>query len=322
MPIIFYDEIKKSDARDTALRKLRSFLDESEPELVYWLQHIWNNQQRAITYKELREAIMNGTLDEQLIYDWQQDYSRFVIAHLRPSWETAMEAAVTQLTEKYPLFAFDPATEGIKEWLDTKAASFVTNSTMTQIEAINAVVSRSALIQDMTVDGLARAIRPMVGLTKPQAVANLNYYTAMVESGLSEKVALERSIKYSARQNRYRGYNIARTELAFAYNKGEHSGIEQAIDKGYMGRTRKRWCTADDGERVCKICRQLEKVSLEMDEEFYYTVKDRNGNERQIRINPKLTAPGIGRTPPAHPSCRCTLLYEEVEPPNYADWIA
>lgn len=310
MPFIFKDDIKKITMRAAganALLKLRSFLDKNEPELVYWLQRLWNNQGRAITYKELREAIMNGYLTQEIIEAWQQDYSKFVVDHLRPAWEQAMKEATTELSRKYPVYSYDPMTEGVQEWLDTKAATFVTNSTETQIKAINAVVSRAATIQDMTVDGLARAIRPMVGLTVQQARANLNYYQAMVDSGLSEKVALERSIKYSARQNRYRGYNIARTELAFAYNKGAHFGVQQAISQGLMGHTMKVWCTADD-ERVCEICGGLDGTTIEMDQDFNFTTRL------------EYTNPGIKQTPPAHPSCRCTALYVEQTPPNFANW--
>lgn len=309
MPIIFYSDIKKVNAGAAALRKLRLFLNAEEPKLVYWLHRIRNNQANAITYKELREAIMNGYLDQQIIEDWQQDYSRFVVQHLRPAWEKAMMEATSQIHERFPSYYFEPARECVKEWLDTKAATFVTNSTDIQIKAINSVVSRAAYLQDMTVDGLARAIRPMVGLTVQQANANLKYYQAMVDSGLSEKTALDRSIKYSARQNRYRGYNIARTELAFAYNKGEHFGIQQAIDQGLMGHTVKVWCTADD-ERVCKICGRLEGQTIEMDEDFDFQTKLAASN------------PGIRMTPPAHPSCRCTVLYKEISPPDYDARIA
>ena len=312
MPFIFHDEIKKTPMRAAgahALRKLRSFLDKNEPQLVYWLHRLWRNQGKAITYKELREAILNGYLNQELIEAWQQDYSKFVVDHLRPAWEDAMKEATTELSRKYPVYSYDPMSEGVQEWLDTKAATFVTNSTNVQIKAINTVVSRAATMQDMTVDGLARAIRPMVGLTVQQAVANLNYYKAMVDSGLSEKAAQERSIKYSARQNRYRGYNIARTELAFAYNKGAHFGVQQAISQGLMGHTMKVWCTADD-ERVCEICGGLEGTTIEMDQDFDFTTKLEHTN------------PGIKQTPPAHPSCRCTALYVEQSPPFYVDWIS
>ena len=309
MPIIFYSDIKKANTHDAALLKLRQFLNASEPELVYWLQNNWMNQGNAITYKELREAIMNGSLNQQIIEDWQQDYSKFVIDHLRPAWENAMTEANQQLSKQYPLYSFDPATEGVQQWLNTKAASFVTNSTAEQIKAINTVVGRAAIIKDMTVDGLARAIRPMVGLTHQQAAANLKYYESMVAGGLSEKAALERSVRYSARQNRYRAYNIARTELAFAYNKGEHFGVQQAIDQGLMGHTRKIWCTADD-ERVCEICGGLEGKTIEMEEDFEFYTKLAANN------------PGIRQTPPAHPSCRCAVIYQEVSPPDYAAWNA
>ena len=297
------EDIRKSRATD-ALTKLRSFLNTREPELVYWLQHFWNNQQRAITYKELREAIMNGVLSQQIIDDWQQDYSRFVVKYMKPMYREAMVEAATELRRQYPLFYFNASADGVVEWVDTRAASFVTNVTQDQIEAINTVVAKASILQDMTVDGLARAIRPMVGLTHGQAVANLNYYNKMIESGVSQKKAVENSIKYSARQNRYRGYNIARTELAFAYNKGQHFGIQQSQEKGYLGVMEKVWCTADD-ERVCPICGGLDGKSIGMDDHFDFKTKL------------KARHPDITLTPPAHPSCRCTVIYEEVEPPVF-----
>lgn len=303
MPIVFYGDIRKNRA-DIALMKLRRFLNTEEPELVYWLQHTWNNQSRAITYKELREAIMAGYLSPATLAEWQQDYSRFVALYLLPAYEKAMKEASKELSDRFPLFSFDSSAEGVRTWTSTRAANFVTNVTNEQIIAIRTVVARAANLQNMTVDGLSRAIRPMVGLTRGQAIANLNYYTKMIDSGLSEKVALERSIKYSARQNRYRGYNIARTELAFSYNKGEYYGVQQAIAEGYMGHTRKVWCTADD-ERVCEICGGLDGKTIEMDDHFNFKTKL------------KATNPDITLTPPAHPSCRCTLIYEEVEPPTF-----
>lgn len=279
-------------------------MNTAEPELVYWLQNTWRHQGKAITYKELREAIMNGYLDPEDIEAWQQDYSNFVIHYLQPAYESAFEAATIQLAQKYPMFAFDPMTEGVQHWMKTAGAKFVTNSTQEQIAAIRHVVSRAALLNEMSVDGLARAIRAMVGLNKPQAAANLNYYTKLIQNGVSQKNALEKSIRYSARQSRYRGFMIARTELAFAYNKGEHFGVQQAMEQGYMGTTRKIWCTADD-ERTCDVCGELEGKTIEFDECFGFKTKL------------KATEPTIDQTPPAHPNCRCAVIYEEVEPPTF-----
>lgn len=292
--------ITKAFEEAEALRRLRAFLDENEPELVFWLVNTWRTQGKAITYKELREAILAGDINWELLEEWQQDYTAFVRDHLQPKWIDAMYAATKKMDERYPDWYFDPMADGVREWAENRSAAFVTEVTATQIEGIRAVVFRAAVLEDMTVDQLARAIRPMVGLTHPQAMANLKYYEKLIEKGASQKKALDLSTRYAARQHRYRGYNIARTELAFSYNQGAQLGIKQAQEKGYMGETVKIWSTADD-ERVCKICGGLEGTRVGLDEEFNFPTR--------------LADPGIRLTPPAHPSCRCAVMYKEIGPP-------
>lgn len=242
--------ITNQAASKIALTKLRKYLDASEPELVYFLVNTWNAQGKAITYKELREALLAGDIDQAYLQQWNEDYSKFVTEHLQPGWIDAMNAANADMAAKYPEWNFDPYADGVRSWTEKKAAEFVTNSSATQIMGLRAVVQRAAVLEDMTVDQLSRAIRPMVGLTYQQGIANLNYYTNLIKNGTSEKKALDLSIRYSARQHRYRAYNIARTELAFAYNQGSYEGTKQAQAAGYMGETVKVWCTADD-ERTC-----------------------------------------------------------------------
>lgn len=285
------------------LRQLRSYLDDAEPQLVYFLTNTWRNQGKAITYKELREAILAGDLDPQLLEDWRQDYSRFVVEKLQPAWIDAMEAANKEKAAKYPEWFFDPYADGVREWTEKRGAEFVTSITETQMQGLRAVVQRAAVLEDMSVDQLARAIRPMVGLYQGQTIANLNYYNTLIQNGTSEKRALDLSIRYGARQHRYRGYLIARTELAFAYNKGAQEGTKQAQEKGYMGETVKVWCTADD-ERVCPTCGRLEGKIIAMDDDFNFQTKLQANN------------PGIRQTPPAHPSCRCAVMYKEIRKPN------
>ena len=311
MDLVFYNgkfipekKIQKSMEADRVLRLLRSFLDENEPSLVRVLVHTWNTQGKAITYKELREAILSGDISADLLDEWMQDYSLFVAEHLQPAWEKAIVAAAAEMERKYPLFFFDPMATGVRAWTAAHAAEFVTNVTTTQIEGLRAVVRRAAALEDLTVDELARAIRPMVGLTKQQTVANLNYYNNLIKNGMAEQKALDKSIRYAARQHRYRGYNIARTELAFAYSKGAHEGTKQAQAAGLLGECVKVWCTASD-ERTCTICAALDGKEVAMDEDFdFYTKLER-------------TNPGIRRTPPAHPSCRCAVMYVEVSPPIF-----
>lgn len=308
MPIIFHDDVKKGFSQGEARRLLLDFLDKTEPELVRWLHHTWNSQGRAITYKQLREMIMSGQLTPELIEEWQQDYSVFVTRYVAPLYAKAMEEAAEQLTRRYPLFAFDSTTQGVKQWTDTMGAAFVTNSTTEQISAVRWAVARAAQLQDLGVDELARVIRPMVGLNRPQTIANLNYYNRLRQSGVSDTKAREMSIKYSAQQSRYRGHMIARTELAFAYNKGEHEGVAQAIEAGYMGPTVKKWITAGD-DRVCDICKGLENRSKRRPVDF-----DAGFN---IQTRLKANYPDIDVCPPAHPHCRCVVVYEELSAPTF-----
>lgn len=294
------------------LAKLKSFLDTNEPELVYLLQNTWNAQGKAITYKELREAILNGDLDISVYNDWMQDYNRFVQMHLAPLWSKAMVTANELLEFKKPPFVFDPMQAGVISWNENRAAEFVTNVTREQVRGLREVI-KMASQTGMNVDNLSRAIRPMVGLNWQQSMANMRYYEKMIESGLSHKKALDKSIRYSARQSRYRGYMIARTELAFAYNHGSLFGIEQAQAQGLMGEVVKIWCTADD-ERDCDTCNELERKSMEAYEKgIGYGLRD------DFDFKTKLTDIGIKRTPPAHPHCRCSIIYEEITPPVIRD---
>ena len=65
--------IQKIDETSALLRRLRSFLDASEPGLVRILVNTWNSQGKAITYKELREAILSGDISADLLDEWMQD---------------------------------------------------------------------------------------------------------------------------------------------------------------------------------------------------------------------------------------------------------
>lgn len=218
-----------------ARHKMKKFIDAKEPELVYFLQTLWNNQQRAITYKELREAILDGYLSEKIMEEWYQDYSRFVIEKVAPMWQDAMKEANKAFTAALPDYIYNPMHEGVVNWTNDRAAQFVTNVTQDQVSAMREVIKRATQLNDMNVDELSRAIRPMIGLDYRQAIANENYYMNMINSGLKPKIALEKSIKYSARQNRHRGYRIARTELSFSYNQGSYFGTKQAQEQGLLG---------------------------------------------------------------------------------------
>lgn len=296
----YQSNLNKSASAST-LKKLRSFLDSKEPRLCAFLVNLWNNQGNAITYKELREAIIAGEISVEWIEQWQQDYARFVVMHLEPRWREAMEQASKDLMIKHPDYYFNPMADGVLEWTETRAAEFVTYSTNTQIEGLRTVVRQATVLEHMTPDALARVIRPMVGLYKEQSVANFKYFNKLLEKGVSENKATDLALRYAGRQHRYRGMMIARQELAMAYNTGADQGIRQAQARGYLGQMNKVWCTADD-ERVCEICGPMDGKIIAMEEDFPTNVSSRY----------KFTR----KHPPAHIQCRCATMYVSADEKN------
>ena len=192
-------------------------------------------------------------------------------------------------------WVFNPMEEGVRRWIEERGAAFVTSSTMDQIEGLRAVI-RQAARTGQVVDDLARVIRPMVGLYHGQAVANLNYYNHLIASGMSREKALEKALRYAARQHRYRAFMIARTELAFAYNQGAWLGTKQAIEAGMLPPMVKVWSTSRD-ERACPVCAGLDGMRREMDEPFPFRTR--------------LMDPMVRMVPPAHPNCRCSVQFVE-----------
>lgn len=301
---------RKSDKAKNVLDRLNEYLNTGSSEPVQWLTRFWNDQQRAITYKELREAIIAGQISEETLREWQIAYSKLVEEKMKPLWQDAMIAANLKTVPMQGGFYFDPTSKGVKDWIETHGGEWITVIQEEQQQAIAAMLGK-AYFGDWTVDELARVIRPTIGLTRLQAEANLNYYKHVKESLLkdnptmqeatAEKRAREAALKYATKQHMQRAYTIATTEMAFAYNKGADEGIKQAQAKGYIGKVKRVWSTADD-ELVCEVCGGLDGTAIDMEEDFDFKGRELYGGQKQ--------------TPPAHPRCRCACAYEEVEPPK------
>lgn len=306
---IHYPIRKRSPAGQDALDRLNAFLDAEEPRPVEWLTTLWGDQQQAITYKELRAAIENGYMDLATLQAWQKDYSNFVVERLQPMWADAMKAGAAATEARFLGFYFDTLDFGTRNWTTVHGAEWVTSVTDQQRDAIAAMIDR-AYTGEWTVDELARAIRPTIGLTTQQSLANLKYYQNIkatllennpkMREATAEKRARDAALKYAGQQHRQRAHTIATTELAFAYNKGNDDAIKLAISEGYMGRTVRVWSTAAD-EGVCEICAALDGEEIGMDDEFDFRGASLYGGQKE--------------TPPAHPRCRCAVEYREVEPP-------
>ena len=299
---------KKTANGKEVLRRLKEFLDSSCDEPVEILCGFWQDQQDAITYQELRQAILDGEISQQTLMEWSHDYSVLVAERFGEIWKKAIMAGPTgQPILDGLVFEFNTQTPGIINWISERGASFVTSCMEEQKRAISALLSKK-MRDGHTVDELARMIRPCIGLTEGQAKANARYYDSIVANLRKEhprmktesirRKARDAAQKYAERQHRERAMTIAQTESAFAYNRGADEGIRQAQSQNLLGTVKKRWSTSGD-DAVCEVCASLEGMEIDMDAEFNFKGKS--------------LFPGRKMVPPAHPRCACAIEYFEIE---------
>ncbi|MEA4922169.1 MAG: phage minor head protein [Eubacteriaceae bacterium] len=294
--IIFKDDITKGKDQDI-YERIMAFLQSHEPALALLYARLWTDQQNALTYQEIREAIEAGEIGLDTVEAWRQDYSHFIREKLMPQWREAMEAGSKQTAEHLHNESYNPYGNSVQDWMEKHSAERVVDITENQRTAINGLVQRAVTLQNETPDSLAVVIRPTIGLYPQQAQANLRYYQTVKQTLQDAGSSAERATRqaqhkaliYAGKQHRYRAQMIARTELMFAYNAGEIGSVRQAISDGMMmPTTMKRWSTAKDA-RVCPECQELSGITIPVDRLF----------------------PGDYDAPPAHPHCRCVLVYVE-----------
>lgn len=187
---------------------------------------------------------------------------------------------------------FNPAWQEARRWISERGTELARGLAETQHEAIRALVARAALMGDFGPDELARVTRPLVGATAQEAQAVLRYHESLRAGGMKATDAQKRALEYSQRVHRYRAMRIARTELAWAWNRGALAGAMQARDQGHFSTFDRIWITAKD-ERVCPVCGPLDEVRVPDGAQF----------------------PGGFEAPPAHPQCRCGMAFEVSGPP-------
>lgn len=265
---------------------LNGFLDYSSPKLSTFLARTWKNQQQAITYKELRSAIYAGQLDMTYLTQWQQDYSKFVIDAYSPLAQQAIDNAAQGIMSKYGLGTIDVTPGYIDQFIANNGGKLIREVSETQYKAINVLVRQASMNDNMTVDELARAIRPTVGLTTRQSQAAMHVYEQAIADGYTPKQARNIQARYAERMHRRRAATIAQTEMAFAYNAGQLEAVRQAIKDGLLAGAQKEWSTSLD-ELVCDECGPLDGEIVDIESNF---------------SNGLLV-------PPAHPNCRCTVSY-------------
>ena len=269
------------------------------PVLARWLYSTWNAQWDDIKDQELRNAIRDGEFGERWLLDWQQSYAKFINTRLVNEWSLASDEAHklwklglrrADVGEYIDNFSYR-----MEEWIRYRGGELAVNFSQQQHKALNNML-RYHIIQDPISEAeLKKRIRPLIGLTQNGERAVRNYRLELEEGGDSPEAIEHKVGNYSSWLRRVRAKRIARTELAFAYNYGGYYTMQDAINGGaFDGPVVKQWYTQED-ERTCPFCGPLHEQVIGMEETF-----------------PGLTTrlPNV-LVPPAHPSCRCIVLYHE-----------
>lgn len=129
------------------LRRLEEYLesDAVTGEPVEILCGFWEDQQNAITYQELRQAVVAGAISQETLQFWIQDYSVLVANRLSGVWTDALIAgAAGQPILDGLAFEFNTQAPGVMEWLSARGAEFVTACTGEQKEAMAALLAKNA----------------------------------------------------------------------------------------------------------------------------------------------------------------------------------
>lgn len=284
---------------------IREHLAANEPEAMRHLFATWNAQARSIKDQEIRNALRDGDISPRVWAELTQQYADFVNGRLVPRWMTSLEAGHTAygagLDRPLP---FAAARAHTRDWIAARGAELVSDLTSSQRQAVRNLVSHYTTQEQVSARELGRLLRPAIGLTpRLQRAANV-LRDRLLESGFTRTQATGRAIEYGLWHRRMRAERIARTEMAFAFNFGGfHHMRQQVAEENIQGEITKTWLTAQD-ERVCPHCGPLHEAIIDLEETYPAATR---------RIQTTFV-------PPAHPSCRCTVVYSVVG--GLADTVA
>lgn len=281
---------------------LREYLDKNEPKIQRAIRKMWNTEREIITKEEMEKVLQYSWVPVEWIQRFTNDYTVFVNEVMAPAWRDAMQNAVEYMNgqiERYAKKQFEDTHIGkfIEDWIREHGGELIVQLSEAQHEAIREILRIYILEHPLSPYDLAKVIEPLIGLTSSEAVAVARYRESLVKENLSENVIENLTNKYAEFLLKKRALRIARTELSYAYNRGQLEAIREAKANGFFrGEVIKTWLTAGD-ERTCEFCQSLDGEVVGLEETYPGATK----REQEIL------------TPPAHPMCRCTVIYEVIE---------
>ena len=120
----------------------------------------------------------------------------------------------------------DPLGMAAADWATKAAGDLIADITNDTKDGIRKILTDS-LKQGLSIQQIARKIRPSVGLNKVQQQALKNLEKRLIDRGFSPSKVETMLERYAKKAKRYRAEMIARTESARALTKGQVAGYKQ-----------------------------------------------------------------------------------------------
>ena len=257
------------------------------------VQRTWARLRTFVDPAEVAALRAAGAVTPELNARIDEVYREFGEGTLLAEWETAIDEGYEYLVDDLVAALVELPDTSVRDaasrkWIRERSARRIVELGDQQREAILATLEYAASGNSMGPRAAARHLRASVGLTGREGRA-VGALRARLEADGQAAEAVDRAtLNYAKRLHELRAERIARTELAAAFNRGS---LEATLGAFPDAAVSAEWATADD-ERTCSICRPLDGVVVDAGRDF---------------------EGGDGPTPPAHPNCRCTLLYEVTE---------
>lgn len=278
-------EIKGTVSDPNTHAKLRAFLKQSEPKFGEWTREQWRQFARELTTPEINAMVEAGTIPPALNNRLTEQYAAMINDRYAPRWAVALKAG-RDLAPSNVRELLTP--EVIREWIDTRRPWLLNALTDTQRRSVEAILRHHLTIDPVDQRTLAALLRPSLGLTDRQSASLLKLHAQLKKDGVNPDQMRLQLGRQAAREQRLRSERIARTELAGAHNGGTQITMERAVDSGAFPKGLSRVWSAQRG-KTCAICASL--------------------NGRSAAVNSPFD--GAFSLPPAHPTCRCVVLYVE-----------
>ena len=289
--------VKINTARAQAIleREIRN----STPALIAATNKMWRAQIAELSDEVIAKAALTGDLPDSVIASWEAETVALATATMVPQWDRSSRIGFAQLSEGIKrrfgsTIAFDDLRARIAEWVDARSLELINGMTGGQLTAIRETLKHYTVVEPISARDLGYILRRITPLSPRDAGAVRKFRDALAKQKLSSSVINRQVASYTTRLRRARALTIARTEVSFAYNRATMDTMREAQIQGKVrGVIVKRWWTALDN-KVSTWCQGLHGVVVGLEGSYPAT------NKR---------APNT-LTPPAHPNCRCSLLYE------------